>query len=766
MANDVGKNLAVNAATKVRPDQLFNHLIVATMIGSVALLMVALFTWQRPFGGQLQLQARDVAPYDIVSPSEVSYESPLLTEQARERAAQGIPDQYDFTEGRVRRQQVGRSREVLEFITIVRNDPYATPERQNDYLLAISDLNLTPEMALHIEQLSPEDWEDVLVEVPLALDRAMREEIRDTTLPLVKRRVPALISADLSEEASVVTADLVRALLRTNSFYNEARTEELREQARNAVPVQTVHLARGETILRAGDIVRPEDVEALVQIGLLQREWDRWSLVRALAITILVLVIVVGAVYRLRPQTWRNYQEMAVLVVLSVIWLLAAKFLIIPHDWLPLLYPLAALAMLVTVLVDLRVAIVFTIGFSLIVHFLANNNPTLITYMCAGSIIGALVLGRAERLSAFFWSGLAVAGSNLLSYVAHRTLFLEFELGTVTLPLFQGYLVAALSGGAAASVALVGYFLLGNLFNITTSLQLTELSRPTHPLLRQLLLKAPGTYHHTIVVSNLAERAAAAIGADAFLARVGAYYHDIGKTVRPYFFTENIADSASPHDKLDPLTSAQIIISHVSDGVDLAQKYRLPTRIQDFIREHHGKTLTQYFYTQAQRTSANGTAVNEDDFRYPGPRPRSKETAILLLADTCEAAVRAVRPATREDLERLVRKLIDERTNEGELDDSDLTFKDLQTIREVFLQVLQGVHHPRISYPEAVSAGEAPARPEGSLVPGTNGKGEAVAPRGISLPPGGVEEDAIPALVVQGAEPTRRAAPSGPRSNE
>lgn len=756
----------MSAATRMRPDQLLNQLIVAAMIGSVALLMVALFTWQRPFGGQLQLQAGDVAPYDIVSPSAISYESPLLTEQARERAAQGIPDQYDFTEGRVRRQQVNRSREILEFITIVRNDPYTTPERQNDYLLAISDLNPTPEMVLHIEQLSPEEWEDVLMEVPLALDRAMREEIRDTTLPLVKRRVPALISTDLSEEASVVTTELVRALLRPNSFYNELRTEELREQARNAVPVQTVSLARGETILRAGDIVRPEDVEALIQFGLLQGEWDRWSLLRALAITSLLLLIVIGAIYRLRPQTWRNYQEMAVLVVLSVIWLLAAKFLIIPHDWVPLLYPLAALGMLITVLVDLRVAIIFTIAFSLIVHFLGNNNPMLVTYMCTGSLVGALVLGRAERISTFFWAGLAVAGSNLLSYIAHRTLFMEFEVGALTLPLFQGYLVAALAGGVAASVALVGYFLLGNLFNITTSLQLTELSRPTHPLLRQLLLKAPGTYHHTIVVSNLAERAAAAIGADAFLARVGAYYHDIGKTVRPYFFTENIADNPSPHDKLDPLTSAQIIISHVSDGVDLAQKYRLPVRIQDFIREHHGRTLTQYFYTQAQRTAANGSTVNEEDFRYPGPRPRSKETAVLLLADTCEAAVRAVRPATREDLERLVRKLIDERTNEGELDESDLTFKDLQTIREVFLQVLQGVHHPRISYPERATEGEVVARTDGAAVPVANGKGEAVGARGTPLPPGGVEEDAIPALVVQGAEPARRISPSAPRSTE
>src|SRR5690606_10324269 len=218
-------------------------------------------------------------------------------------------------------------------------------------------------------------------------------------------------------------------------------------------------------------------------------------------------------------------------------------------------------------------------------------------YLCLGSLVGAMVLGRAERLSAFLWAGVAVALVNWLTMAACRAPFEAFTTARL-LPL---HVVVFLNGGLSASVAMIGYFVLGNLFGITTPLQLTELSRPTHPLLRQLLLKASGTYHHTILVSNLAERAAAAIGADALLVRVGAYYHDIGKTVRPYFFGENILDGSSPHEKLDPLTSAQIIISHVKDGVDLAQKYKLPDRIQDFIREHHGQSLVKYFFVQAQR---------------------------------------------------------------------------------------------------------------------------------------------------------------------
>jgi cyclic-di-AMP phosphodiesterase PgpH len=340
-------------------------------------------------------------------------------------------------------------------------------------------------------------------------------------------------------------------------------------------------------------------------------------------------------------------------------------------------------------------------------------------------------------MTTFLWAALAVALCNVAAMAAFRAPFTDMPLPS----LLQLLLVMALNGGLAASLALVGYLVLGNLFGIVTSFQLIELSRPTHPLLRQLLLKAPGTYHHTIVVSNLAERAAAAIGADAFLTRVGAYYHDIGKTVRPYFFAENIAEANSPHEKLDPLTSAQVIISHVSDGVDLANKYHLPERIQDFIREHHGSSLMKYFYVQAQREAGEQAEVAEEDYRYPGPNPRSKETAILLLADTCEAAVRAIRPATREDLELLVTRLIDERVAEGELSESDLTFNELRITKEIFLQVLQGVHHPRVQYPEPVKRDTPSAQPP--VTPPDGGTSANGNGRSEPLPvPGGVEEAA------------------------
>ncbi|MBK8046628.1 MAG: HDIG domain-containing protein [Anaerolineales bacterium] len=465
---------------------------------------------------------------------------------------------------------------------------------------------------------------------------------------------------------------------------------------------QTVTLEQGEMIIRAGDVASAEQAEALREMSTLQYEWDLWALLQATLFSVTLLIVVIASLYRLYPQVLRSYSQLGLLLVVTVLWLLAAKFMVVNHPWLPFLYPMGALVILIGVLCDLRVAVVFALAFAMILLYLSLGNAPLVAYALLGSLAGSLIVGRGERLNTFLWAAVAIG---LVNAVMIAAFWVPFTGASTPSPVAMA-LISGLNGVLSAAIALIGYFVLGNLFDITTPLQLAELSRPTHPLLRQLLLKASGTYHHTILVSNMAERAAAAIGADALLVRVGAYYHDIGKTVRPYFFAENIVDGSSPHEKLDPLTSAQIIISHVKDGVDLAQKYRLPSRIQDFIREHHGQSLVKYFYLQALRHAATGEEIDEAEFRYPGPNPQSKETTILMLADTCEAAVRAVRPATREDLEALVDRLIDERVASGELENSNLTFAELQTVKNVFLQVLQGVHHPRIVYPEPVKAGE------------------------------------------------------------
>ncbi len=724
-----------NGATE--PRRWIDWLLAAAMVGAIALVMIGLLAWELPFGANLQLEAGEVAPYDVVSPTQITYESQVQTERARERAALAVADQYDVAGGRIRRQQVERARDLLEYITIVRQDRFSTPELQTDYLLAVEAMEITPELAEQILALSDDEWRQAVSETPAALDRVMRDEIRENTLAAARRRVPVVLDTELSEPVAPVVTELVRSLIVPNSVLNVARTEELRERARQEAPTQMTTIEAGEVILRAGDIATPEDVEALTEIGLRQGGRDWWQVARAALFTLVVLALIGAVLYRLRPQTLTALQDVGLLTVLALLWLVVAKFMLIPHDWLPYLYPLPALAMIIAVLIDLRVAVVFTIAFSLVAVYLSGM-PVLAAYTAAGALLGSVIIGRAERLVTFLWAAVVIAASNLVIMAAWRAPYTELSLPD----LVQLQLVLLLNGGLSASLALIGYFAIGNAFGIITSLQLTELSRPTHPLLRQLLLKSPGTYHHTIVVSNMAERAAATIGADAFLVRVGAYYHDIGKTVRPYFFTENILDGDSPHEKLDPLTSAQIIISHVKDGLDLAEKYRLPRRIRDFIREHHGRTIVRYFYVQAQRAATEETPVNEEDFRYPGPNPRSKETAILMLADTCEAAVRSIRPETRKDLQSLITRLIDERVAEGELNECNLTFKELQTIKDVFVRVLEGVHHLRIPYPESASGFAPLSTAPAELRPGG---GKPAAANGAAATPGGVEE------IVEGA---------------
>ena len=683
-----------------RRNHLFTLATNSLLILLVGVVLVGALLIQFPLGGQVQLSAGEVAQQDVLAPRRIAYESEVRTRQARERAAQAVPDYYDPPQSRIRRMQVTQARNVLEFITTVRLDGLASQEAKLGYLQAIDEITLSQAMAAKILTVAESEWQLILAEVPLVLDQIMQEEIRETSLLAVRRRVPVLISSDLDDDAELVTAELVRALIRPNSFLNPDRTAELREQAREAIPAQISVLEQGEIVLRAGDIVTAEDVEVLEQMGLNQVRHDFWWVIQAVLVATVVLALVGGSIYRLRIHTLFSRQETALLVLLALLGLIAAKLMIIPHDWIPYLFPLAALGMLIALLLDTQVAMIVVLAFTLLIAYLSQGDIFLLFYSCAGGLLGAVVLGKAERLTAFLWAGLAVIVSNLVTLAAFWPHSLE---ATTTSLILQSFTIGTLNGALATSLGLIGYFGLGTLFGITTNLQLMELSRPTHPLLRQLLLKAPGTYHHTILVSNLAERAAEAIGADAFLTRVGAYYHDIGKTVRPYFFVENFLDGDStPHAGLDPRTSAQIIISHVKDGVDLARKYRLPEPLQDFIREHHGAQLVSYFYRQAQAEEGVEN-VDPADFRYPGPDPRTKESAIMLLADVCEAAVRANRPATRDDLQALVDRLITERVLEGALDSSPLTFHELQTVKSVFLQVLQGIHHPRIQYPQPVT---------------------------------------------------------------
>jgi putative nucleotidyltransferase with HDIG domain len=414
-----------------------------------------------------------------------------------------------------------------------------------------------------------------------------------------------------------------------------------------------------------------------------------------------VVTLLLGMyLWRFEPPIWNRPRKVALLAALILLFVLTAKGMITGRTVLPYLFPAAALSILLTVLAGPNLAVLITAVMGGLVGVLSHGSLELAAYSVSGGLVAVLALGRVERLSAYFRAGLYVALVNVAVILAFRLASgLTDTFGILTL------VIAGIANGAvAASLSVGGLFLIGNLFDVTTTLQLLELSRPNHPLLQLLLMKAPGTYHHTLMVANLAEQAAERIGANALLVRVGAFYHDVGKTARPYMFVENQVEGSNVHEKLDAHTSAEIITRHVQDGLDLAKRYRLPTSIRAFIPEHHGTMRASFLYHKAvQHAGGDASKVDEQAFRYPGPKPQSKETAILMLADGCEAAVRAARPASEKELSEIVRKVINERITCNQLTESPLTMRDLDVIRESFTLTLQGVFHPRIQYPETTA---------------------------------------------------------------
>lgn len=308
--------------------------------------------------------------------------------------------------------------------------------------------------------------------------------------------------------------------------------------------------------------------------------------------------------------------------------------------------------------------------------------------------MASTTLKRLQQRNDILYSSIYIAAFNMIITFSMGTLISNNILDVIKKTGYAG------AGSVLAAILTIGFLpLFESMFDIVTVIKLLELSNPNNPLMRKLLMEAPGTYHHSVLVANLAELAAEAVGGNPVLARIAAYYHDVGKTKRPYFFKENQTGKENPHDKISPNLSTLIITSHVKDGLEMAKENNLPKVIQDIIQQHHGTTLVKYFYYTAKNNAENPEEIKEEDFRYMGPIPQFKESGIIMLADGVEAAVRSIPDPTKGKIEEMVNNIIKDKLNTGQLDDCDLTLKDLDKIRESFLKSLNGIYHQRIEYP-------------------------------------------------------------------
>ncbi|RMG96039.1 MAG: HDIG domain-containing protein [Chloroflexi bacterium] len=635
------------------------------------------------------------APDDIFAPRSLTYTSNVRTQELRDQASASVAEVYTPLDLNIGRTQLARARAVFAFIETVRADTQATTETKLKYLQAIEGLTIEEQVGLDLLSLTPSEYQTAKEETLTIIDELMREDIRESQVSDFQRIARRQASLELSPAQNNVVTSLAPQFIVPTVFPDEQATAQKREEAAAAVQPVVRTIKKDQRIIRAGDIVTPEDIELLTQLGLLQREPDWRDNARIFLAALLASILITLYWYKFHNQRRKQNARLATLGGLILVFMLGARLILASNaGLLPYLFPIAAMSMLLAVVFEVRLALVVTTVVAALYGYAAPNSLELAMYTAAGGILAILSLHDEQRMTSFFRAGMIAA-------LGHMVVILMFHLSPDAdlLNLLQLILYAIGNGVLSAALTLVGFFVLGGLFGITTTLQLQDLSRLDHPLLQELLRRAPGTYHHSIMVANLAEQAAEQVKANSTLVRVGAFYHDIGKMNRPPFFTEN-QEGVNPHDSLDPYSSARIIISHVSDGLELARRYRLPDDIRDFIAEHHGDRVVKAFYRKAvEQSGGDESKVDVEKFRHRGPRPQSRETGIVMLADAIEATSSALRPDTEKAIEKLVNSIVDEHLAEGQLDESGLTLGDIKLIRMSFIKTLKGRFHVRVKYP-------------------------------------------------------------------
>lgn len=508
-----------------------------------------------------------------------------------------------------------------------------------------------------------------------------------------------------SAEASLA-CEAARPYLEPSQIIDEVTTEANRKAAREAVA--PVVYKKGQNIVVAGEVVTPSQLAMLQSLGLLADEAIDMMMYLGLAILIvLILCLIAFYMFCFETAMLREFKSLLLLCIIIVTSLIIS---LIVREINVHMMPLALCALMITLLLKPRLAMIVNTSMSVLLGLMsAGTQSDLSSYMMINMMVSTFTSGtlciyavrrhvnRLGVLSAGVLSGLTA----MLSMIA---------MGLINNTNVAGVMSnasLALGGGILTSVLCLGLQpLLEAIFKLMTPSKLMELSNPQQPLLRRLLLEAPGTYHHSIIVANLAEAACDAIGANGLLARVGAYYHDVGKLKRPLYFKENQMGD-NPHDRTDPRISTAILTAHPRDGVLMAQRYRMPQQVLDIIGQHHGDQPAIYFYNKALKSSPEGT-VDIADFRYDGPKPQTREAAIVMLADTVEAAVRALPNPTPERIDELIRSLVKGKIDDHQMDECTLTFRQVDNVCRVFEQVLSGVFHQRIAYPKIEIHGRGP----------------------------------------------------------
>lgn len=659
-----------------------------------------------------------VSPYDITAPRDI--ENTILTEQRALEAAKNVPPEV-IRKGNVPIEVLNSVDNFFKYFENARKQTsqaladkgitsqswnYAQElekiqdEILNELKVNVESLNLLVPVSNEqyyylLNKINDEDINNFEKIIKELISKVMAEEVTNENIALKIDAVQGqLQNTELEQELKNLGAHLLKAFIRTNSEIDEEITELKRKTVYESfLDNNKVIVKKNSRIVSVQEIVTEDKMKMLEELNLIETGKVDYVFALGIAIILLMLFFLFVLCAKIFCRSVLNYKNnILALAIILTISLLVARIL---HVYSYLYIPFLVAPMLIAILIDLKLSIIVNFILTLAVSIMTNGDLQYIYMALASGTFASFMVFKSSQRSTISASGIMAALINVV-LVACFGIINKSQLRTIALDS-----LIIIANGFISTIVTMGMLPFWEAtFNLITPLKLMELSNPNQALLKKLMIEAPGTYHHSLMVGNLAEVAAENLGANALLARVGAYYHDVGKLKRPDFFGENQI-SGNPHDKMTPSLSTFVIISHVQDGVKIAEKYKLPDAIKQIIMQHHGTTLVAYFYHKA-KNGDKGELVKEEDFRYPGPKPLSREAAVVMLADSVEAAVRSMTEKTEDKIEALVRKIIKDKLDDGQMDLTGLTFKDLDIIASSFTKVFSGFFHAREKYPEIV----------------------------------------------------------------
>ncbi|MBK5242339.1 HD family phosphohydrolase [Clostridium sp.] len=654
------------------------------------------------------LYVGDIANIDIKAPREV--ENEISTESNRAKAISLIDKKTIKIPAN--KTAIANIAKLFEAVRELNNVDITESSKKNNETLAVNPLSEEEKISILKEKKLIQDLPYESYQILVNLDAKGAEDLQEflkktmTTvynITTINENKPEEIkvaqgivatefnNSNFIKEIREVGMSIANVQVFPNTTYDQETTEALIQEASESV--KPVMIKKDQIIVKEGEPITSEQKALLESLGLLNNAGNfEWPLYLSLAgLVCVVLLLQWFYLYKYHPQVFNDIKKLIMLNTLSIIAILLARILGIISLYV---IPLACIPMLMTILINDEVAIAVNILNCILISVAVKFNPEITILAVLNSIAAVMLLKKMQQRNDILYSSIYIGMINLAMYLS-----MGFLLSNSIVEVFKKAGMVCLASVLSGILAIGFLPFFESLFDVVTTVKLLELSNPNHPLLKRLLLEAPGTYHHSVLVGNLSEVAAETVGANAVIARVSSYYHDIGKIKRPYFFKENQLGNDNPHDKITPNLSTLIIISHVKDGIELAKEFKIPKVIQDVISQHHATTTVKYFYVTMKNSSDKPDEIKEEDFRYPGPKPESKEAAIIMLADAVEAAVRSLSNHTPGKIEEMVNNIIKNRLNDGQMDNCDLTLKDLDKIRKAFLKVLSGIYHERIEYP-------------------------------------------------------------------